>query len=630
MTSKFITILLLLRFAYGFKYPTFEVTSRKQFAVKISNKFYNENFQRLDNVISASSTSSREVLLYLPGIDGIGTYSLDSLRNMSENFDVWRMVVDPKDRSSFVALANSVIAFISTFDDSIVLMGESLGGVIALYISIYSPSSVSKLILINPATSFIGSRWADIDSLIPYIRPAFPPIFLLTLMKTVVSPKLSFDVTRSVISRIKTDEDRIRETKTLLSYAQFMTDSDVLQWRLSKWLKVGNEIISQQIKNVQTPTLVLVGNNDGLLPSQQEGRRLERLLPIVEVKYFSQGSHALLADIKDLIKVIKTSTIFKPPRVMKPVDFPYPTIEEIRSADKNLTFLRQSLSPIFLSRQDDGRLSRGIRDLPVGSQGRPVLLVGNHQLFGVDLPLLGREFLLERQELIRGLAHPIVFANDDTSDANSPFGPSLFKRFGAVEVSPSSIFELMKGNATILLYPGGAREALHGKNEKFTLFWPERVDFVRMAALFDAIIVPFAGIGIADSVNILLDGEEVASLPIIGESVRRQSRKMPTARAVGNESFLTPIAIPQLPSRLYFLFQKPVDTRELNVYDKKACKTAYKQVREEVVSALEILQKFRAADPYRDFLPRAVYELAAGSQAPTAPLNGNYYASNDS
>jgi hypothetical protein len=29
----------------------------------------------------------------------------------------------------------------------------------------------------------------------------------------------------------------------------------------------------------------------------------------------------------------------------------------------------------------------------------------------------------------------------------------------------------MKINETILLFPGGAREALHGKNEKYQLFW---------------------------------------------------------------------------------------------------------------------------------------------------------------
>ena len=73
--------------------------------------------------------------------------------------------------------------------------------------------------------------------------------------------------------------------------------------------------------------------------------------------------------------------------------------------------------------------------------------------------------------------------------------------------------QLFKKNATVLLFPGGIREVYHRKNEDYQLFWfvgdvffviiffficffrPEKVDFVRMAALTDAIIVPFAAIG---------------------------------------------------------------------------------------------------------------------------------------
>lgn len=40
---------------------------------------------------------------------------------------------------------------------------------------------------------------------------------------------------------------------------------------------------------------------------------------------------------------------------------------------------------------------------------------------------------------------------------------------------------------------------------------PEKVDFVRMAGLMDAIIVPFSAVGISDSVNIILDQEGIAA-----------------------------------------------------------------------------------------------------------------------
>ncbi len=51
----------------------------------------------------------------------------------------------------------------------------------------------------------------------------------------------------------------------------------------------------------------------------------------------------------------------------------------------------------------------------------------------------------------------------------------------------------------MLLFPGGIREALHGPGEDYQLFWPSKTDFVRVAARFDAVVVPFGGIGADDS-----------------------------------------------------------------------------------------------------------------------------------
>ena len=42
--------------------------------------------------------------------------------------------------------------------------------------------------------------------------------------------------------------------------------------------------------------------------------------------------------------------------------------------------------------------------MPSATSKRPVLLVGNHQLFGLDLPILIDAFLQERDVLVRGLA----------------------------------------------------------------------------------------------------------------------------------------------------------------------------------------------------------------------------------
>jgi hypothetical protein len=69
------------------------------------------------------------------------------------------------------------------------------------------------------------------------------------------------------------------------------------------------------------------------------------------------------------------------------------------------------------------------------------------------------------------------------------------------------------------------------------------------------------------------------------------------------------------------MFFQPLDTRDLNVYNKKECKVAYEAVKKQVESGVEFLLEFRKNDPYRDFIPRVLREITSGQQAPTADLN---------
>ena len=65
------------------------------------------------------------------------------------------------------------------------------------------------------------------------------------------------------------------------------------------------------------------------------------------------------------------------------------------------------MSPKFFSTVE-GKVVEGLSGVPSPQEGRPVLLVGNHQLFGADLSILVDEFLRDRDLLIRGLAHPVA------------------------------------------------------------------------------------------------------------------------------------------------------------------------------------------------------------------------------
>lgn len=64
-------------------------------------------------------------LLYLPGLDGSGNYSTQSLLNLTRDYDVWRLIVRPNDRSRFLEVAAVCNQFIlEVLEEPVVLVGE--------------------------------------------------------------------------------------------------------------------------------------------------------------------------------------------------------------------------------------------------------------------------------------------------------------------------------------------------------------------------------------------------------------------------------------------------------------------------------------------------------------------------
>lgn len=108
----------------------------------------------------------------------------------------------------------------------------------------------------------------------------------------------------------------------------------------------------------------------------------------------------------------------------------------------------------------DGKIVRGLGGVP--DEG-PVLLVGYHMLFGLELAPLVEAFLREKNVLVRGIAHPVLFTKWVESSLQETSRFDLLKVFGALPVSASNLFRLLSSKSFALLYPGGAREALHRK-----------------------------------------------------------------------------------------------------------------------------------------------------------------------
>lgn len=248
----------------------------------------------------------------------------------------------------------------------------------------------------------------------------------------------------------------------------------------------------------------------------------------------------------------------------------------------------------------------------------------------LDLNLLFGQMLKEKNKIPRGLAHPVAVGFGPFNELNgrtagikaSDNFSRNFQAFGAVPVTPRNFYRLLQSGQPTMLFPGGAKEAL-SISKDYALKWPEKVDFVRTAARFNATIVPFSAIGMVDSVNGILEVEESFNLPFVGERLKEGSSNVTAARydgKKGEENMGFPIFTPSLPARNYFIFGKPIYTHDLDPNDREACGKAYRDAKQTVQKGLDDLRRARKEDPFNDTPRRLAYEQVFGKQAPTFPV----------
>ena len=268
----------------------------------------------------SASMEKKPPLLFLPGLDGIGNYSADSVSKLNLAFDVWKMATVGDDRSTFIELAKFVIKALEVFDEPVVLVGESFGGLLAAYVALRAKKgSIAKLILVNPATSFDRTNWNIVAPIIASTGVAFPVVGISALLATAVDLAQIRRYGLRAVSKMNSAESAMKSVNSWIDAGRFLLDlipPVTLNWRILNWFNAGTSIMEGKYSQIQTPTLILVGKNDRLLPSQAEGKRLKKEMtgaPIVEVIEFDVG-HALLENnFQDFTSVILKSKVFAVP-----------------------------------------------------------------------------------------------------------------------------------------------------------------------------------------------------------------------------------------------------------------------------------------------------------------------------
>ncbi|XP_043709201.1 acyltransferase-like protein At1g54570, chloroplastic isoform X2 [Telopea speciosissima] len=562
------------------------------------------------------------LLLFLPGMDGVGLGLLLHHKPLGRVFEVRCMHIPVYDRTPFeglVKFVENILVLEHTFSPNkpIYLVGDSLGGCLALAVAARNPTIDLVLVLVNPATSFGKSQ---LQPLLPVLK-ALPDELHITvpyLLSFIMGDpmKMALVNVEYGLPPAQKLEHLSRNLTSLLPRLSGLADiipKETLLWKL-KLLKTGAAYANSRLHAVKSDVLVLASGKDNMLPSGAEAQRLSTSLQNCKIRYFKDNGHTLLLeDGINLLTIIKATNMYRRSRRHDYVsEFIPPSMTEFKEAfDEMNGFFRLATSPVIFSTLKDGKIVRSLSGIP--NEG-PVLLVGYHMLLGLELSGLVEAFLREKKVMVRGIAHPLMFS--DTLESSLPeFSRiDLLKIFGASPVSASNLFKLLSTKSYVLLYPGGAREALHRKGEEYKLFWPEQPEFVRMAARFGATIVPFGVIGEDDVGQLVLDYNDLINIPFVGDWIKDLNQKSVKLRTdaigeVANEELYYPGILPKLPGRFYYLFGKPIETKgRMDVLkERENANVLYLQVRSEIESMISYLIKKREEDPYRGLIERTVY-----------------------
>ncbi|KAJ1687724.1 hypothetical protein LUZ63_019114 [Rhynchospora breviuscula] len=573
------------------------------------------------------------LLLFLPGSDGVGLGLILHHKSLGKVFEIRCLHIPVKDRTSFEGLIHIVEKCIKSEHSirpnrPIFLLGDSFGGCLALAVAARNPNIDLVLVLVNPATSFDKSP----------LQPVFPLLENLPSNLHVTVPyMLSFvmgDPIKMAMVGIKKDipspqtieklSNALTSMLPLLSELAEIIPRETLLWKL-KLLKSAAAYTNSRLHAVKAPVLVLTSGKDNLLPSADEGDRLFSTLKNCKVRHFKDNGHTLLLeDGVNLLTVIKGAGMYRRSRRRDVImDHLPPTKSEYdKTFIQGERWFSLATSPVYFSTLPSGEIVRGLEGVP---KKGPVLLVSYHMLWGLDLGMLYKQFLDEIKVNLFGMAHPVIFSpRAESSRREFTHYDNLFL-FGGIPVSPVTMYRLLQQGSFVLLFPGGAREALHRKGEEYKLFWPKQPEFVRMAARFGATIVPYGVVGEDDLTQLVLDYDDQKRIPSLREWIEDRNKEIIHVGdgVVSQRELYLPFVLPKIPGRFYFLFGKPSETKgKVLVDDRDNAIAMYRQIKSEVEGLISYLKKKREEDPYRSIAQRSLFQATWGpsAQIPTFEL----------
>ena len=209
---------------------------------------------------------------------------------------------------------------------------------------------------------------------------------------------------------------------------------------------------------------------------------------------------------------------------------------------------------------------------------QPCLFVGNHSLFALDGWILGPVLQEELGRFIRALGDKFLFASPAIGDR--------LLQMGGVMGHPDVCAALMEDGQDLMVFPGGAHEAVKPSRELYQLQWKERYGFVKLAARHGYTIMPMGIVGPDEFYGHLMEGEDLPD-SALGQVLKRAGLLDDNTRP----DMLPPIPVGALgtllpkPQRCYIGFGEPIDLARFE--GRTPTKKQQQSIRDEVADAIE-------------------------------------------
>lgn len=261
-----------------------------------------------------------------------------------------------------------------------------------------------------------------------------------------------------------------------------------------------------------------------------------------------------------------------------------------RELDRNYALIKLLFNPVVL----------GEENIPDG----PCLFVGNHSLFALDGMVLSPVMLKQLGRFPRALGDKFLFTVDGIA--------RQILKSGAVLGHPEVCSALMQNQQDIMVFPGGAYEAVKPAREMYELQWKERYGFVKLAAKHGYTIMPFGMVGPDEFYGHLIEGEDLPETAL-GQLLKRFGLLTENTRT----DILPPIPVGALgtllpkPQRCYIGFGEPIDLSSYRgkTPTKKQQQAIRAQVAEQIETQLAELLFKRAQSRGKDGLLRRLLTI---------------------